>query len=99
MLAWLCQDLIKAYWFFIPKEKRIACLYKDHCSQHVFNSFDKGFVCGVKAFIKRFRNCNNRYTYFIESDVIKIKTVTGEIIPESEISDLVAKGCRATLYK
>ena len=86
------------YWYFIPKEKRIVCLYKDHCSQHVYNAFDeRGFIEGVKALVSRYKNCNNRYVYYLEEGSLHIKTAGGEILNEDTISPLVAKGCRYSL--
>lgn len=98
MLTQICKTGIKLYWFFIPKEKRIVCLYKDHCSQHVFNAFDqRGFFAGLSALRKRYRSCNNRYSYYLKDNVLNIETQTGEIITEPDISNFVAKGCSADL--
>ncbi len=100
MLASVCKSFIRLYWYFVPKEKRIVCLYKDHCSQHVYNAFDqKGFIFGIKALRRRFKSCNNRYTCVLQDNVIKIKTATGETIESNDISDLVFKGCQAIVYK
>lgn len=98
MLSYLCKSGIRMYWFFIPKEKRIVCLYKDHCSQHVYNTFDNnGFLLGIKAFINRYNNCNNRYSYYLDDGYLFIKTSGGEILNEDAISPIVAKGCRCAL--
>jgi len=98
MLTRISKTGIKLYWYFIPKEKRIVCLYKDHCSQHVFNEFDqRGFVAGIKSLMARYRSCDNNYAFYLDKGVLHIKTQTGEVITEPNISDLVAKGCRAEL--
>ncbi len=100
MLASLCKAVIRLYWYAIPKENRIVCLYKDHCSQHVYNAFDReGFVAGMKAFLKRYKNCNNNYTCELHDGSVTVKTATGEVINETEISDLVLSGCRVVLNK
>lgn len=100
MLASLCKTGIRLYWYLIPKERRIVCLYKDHCSQHIYNAFDKeGFITGVKTFLERYRNCNNNYTCQLKDNAVIVKTATGEIIEEAKISDLVHAGCRAILNK
>lgn len=98
MLVYLCKVGIRMYWYLIPKEKRIVCLYRDHCSLHVYTAFDeRGFVAGIKALVNRYNNCNNRYTYYLEEDRLYIKTAGGEVLDEDVVSPLVVKGCRYSL--
>lgn len=98
MLTQICKTGIRLYWYFIPKEKRTVCLYKDHCSQYVFNEFDSsGFVAGVKALKYRYDNCNRHYTFFLDSGELLIKTNGGEVIHETDSSPIVVAGCRAQL--
>jgi putative component of membrane protein insertase Oxa1/YidC/SpoIIIJ protein YidD len=97
MLAFLCKAGIRLYWHFIPKEKRIVCLYKDHCSKHIYNSFEHGFMSGMRSLLHRYKNCNNTYTCTRENGTVVVRTSTGESIVGDEISDLVYAGCEALL--
>jgi putative component of membrane protein insertase Oxa1/YidC/SpoIIIJ protein YidD len=95
MLIQICKTGIRLYWYFIPKEKRIVCLYKDHCSQHVFDAFDqRGFAAGLKALKHRYKNCNRYYTFSLINNELTIKTKKGEIIKENDASPIVVSGCR-----
>ena len=83
----------------IPKEKRIVCLYEDHCSQHVFNAFNNyGLIGGVKAFLDRYQNCTNHYTFSNVNGKIQIKTEKGQKITEEHINPLVLQACKANLH-
>ena len=100
MLTALCKAGIRSYWYWVPKEKRIVCLYKDHCSQHIYNAFDSnGFITGLKALFNRWKNCNNHYEVFVEDESLFIKTKSGEIIDSQEISPIIYRSFQHLLKK
>lgn len=60
--------VIHLYWRLIPADRRRKCIFRESCSQHVFNKTKEGgFVEGFKALSFRFRNCRGNIRFFTES--------------------------------
>ena len=95
MLAWAFKNIIKAYWKYIPESKRRICIYNISCSNAVYQKVHKeGFWAGLKLYFHRRANCKAGYKIFLEDANVKIITIKGELIHESEINTLLIKEIR-----
>lgn len=79
-MKFLLLFLIKTYWFLKPEKKRNKCLFKENCSNHVFDITKKlGFIAGFKALIKRVKNCRPGYYIIDIENQTHIITANNEI--------------------
>ena len=54
--------LIQLYWFFVPAFKRKHCIFKESCSNYVYNAIvEKGFLSGLRALRSRIQTCKPGY--------------------------------------
>ena len=81
---------IRLYWNFIPASKRRSCIFRESCSKYVYRiAKEKGFLGGLNAFAKRYKQC--RPGYQITSSSLSEETVMilcdGSVIENTEIAD------------
>lgn len=59
--------VIRLYWLVVPERKRRECIFRQSCSQHVYQALkSEGMKSGIKAFIFRYRNCRPGCETFID---------------------------------
>lgn len=76
--------VIKMYWNCIPASKRKKCIFKQSCSNYVFEVTKKeGFKNGLNAFWFRYKNCRGNFTIFKNP----INNKTQIILPSQIIID------------
>ena len=82
--------LIRAYWKFIPETNRRSCLFAESCSRYVFRiTTEQGFVAGVNAFYKRYRQCRPGYQIkaSTDSNEIEMVLIDGTVIEKKDIAE------------
>ncbi|QHI37053.1 Putative membrane protein insertion efficiency factor [Kordia antarctica] len=82
--------IIKSYWLIIPKSKRRKCIFKQSCSNYVYQTATKdGFIAGLYAFKYRYKNCRYGYETFINpiDQKVQIKLRNNEILDQEDISE------------
>lgn len=82
--------VIQMYWKFIPPAKRKKCIFKKSCSNFVFDeTYEKGFISGLKAFQFRYKNCRGNFEIFKNpiNNQIQMILPTQLIIDREEIAD------------
>jgi putative component of membrane protein insertase Oxa1/YidC/SpoIIIJ protein YidD len=68
--------LIRIYWKLIPEHKRNICIFNESCSKHVYRIAEsQGLIKGIKAFIKRFRQCRPGYRMGYNTSLLKDEVV------------------------
>ncbi len=68
-MKYLLLFVIKIYWKIYPIHKRRKCIFKVSCSCHIYNLTEQaGFLTGVNALWKRFKQCRAGYTFYIGPD-------------------------------
>lgn len=91
-MKYLFLGIIQMYWYLIPTSKRPRCIFKESCSNHVFNiTKEKGYKEGFRAFRYRYKNCRKTYTilYDLEDAHMILIVPNGDIIAESEIAEFL----------
>lgn len=84
--------LIKAYWNFLPENKRRVCLYKESCSKFVYRVTEQqGLIKGLLSFRDRMKNCDQKYQIIKRENTIQVLTVKGVIIEEKDINPFIIK--------
>lgn len=85
-MKYLLLFIIKAYWLLIPTSKRKHCLFKQSCSNYVFQEAkDQGLVKGLKALLFRYENCRSGYQLIpVENETILV-SITNKVFSENEI--------------
>ncbi|MGB0949917.1 MAG: membrane protein insertion efficiency factor YidD [Marinirhabdus sp.] len=77
---------IKIYWLCIPKSKRKCCIFRESCSNYVFNQTkEQGFVQGLKALWFRYNNCRPGYHILSIEEKVFLISVKNITFSESEI--------------
>ena len=80
--------VIKIYWFFIPANKRKKCIFKQSCSNYVFNETQKkGLIKGIKALIIRIKNCRPGYNIIQIENQTYIITANNEMFQITEMRE------------
>jgi putative component of membrane protein insertase Oxa1/YidC/SpoIIIJ protein YidD len=83
---------IKAYWFLIPPQKRNKCLFKQSCSQYVYNiAIKEGGLKGVKALAYRYTHCRPGYDIIKEKNVKLLISAKNGVFTSNEIKDQILK--------
>ena len=79
--------LIKTYWLLIPKSKRRKCLFKESCSNYVYEKTKReGLISGVKALKFRIKNCNSNYNLInVNGEKIMI-SANQQVFKKSELN-------------
>ncbi|MCK8480919.1 membrane protein insertion efficiency factor YidD [Flavihalobacter algicola] len=78
--------IIKAYWYLIPAKNRARCIFRESCSNHVFNKTKiEGFASGLKALRFRYKNCRPGYHLMTVNNETILVTVNNETILEKDI--------------
>lgn len=100
-MKWIILIIIRLYWKFYPVHRRNNCLFRESCSSHVYRiSYEKGFKAGIKAFLKRYRECRPEYQcFFSQEGKIQLKLKSGTIIDEEEIADSILFEFRSYKFK
>jgi len=81
--------IIRIYWKFIPENKRRKCIFRQTCSNYVYEETkNKGLISGIKALIFRFKNCRPNYDIYVDYRTGKklMRLKTGIIIDENQIA-------------
>lgn len=82
----------------MPADKRRKCLFKESCSQFVYNqTWEQGFLTGLSALVERNRKCRTGYKIIFEENNISLKLRDGSIIEESMISPNIVEPIRQQL--
>ena len=77
---------IKSYWALIPASKRKHCLFKQSCSNYVFQEANaQGLVKGLKALLFRYKNCRPGYQLIPVKNKIILVSRNNEVFSEKEI--------------
>jgi len=86
-MKYLLLFIIKAYWLLIPASKRKHCLFKQSCSNHVFQEAKtQGLLKGLKALLFRYRNCRPGYQLIsVENETILVSK-TNNVFLENQIA-------------
>ena len=86
-MKYLLLLIIKAYWLLIPASKRKHCLFKQNCSNYVFQEAkEQGLVKGVKALLFRYKNCRPGYQLIpVENETILVSK-NNSVFSENEIA-------------
>ena len=85
---------IYLYWHLWPSAlKKRQCLFKESCSHYIWRvTSELGLSAGFKALVNRYYNCRPGYRIIInDKGELQIRLVTGAVIPEQEIADVVLK--------
>ncbi len=83
--------LIKVYWWIIPENKRLVCIYKESCSKHVIRiAKENGFIASIKSLIYRFKNCNNKYSFKAGTN-FTIITSNKIVLKQDEINPILVE--------
>lgn len=89
-MKFLLLNIIRLYWFAVPRSKRRKCIFSKSCSHHVYDETKlNGFKNGVKQLIFRVNNCHSDFDVFTDHITGKKKMLlrTGIIIDESQMAD------------
>lgn len=83
--------IIRFYWLIIPEQRRRSCLFKESCSNYVYNKTNTiGFIAGIKAIKKRFHQCRPGYRIIKnENNTWTLYLKDGSILLEDNISPLL----------
>lgn len=88
MFKQLLLVFIKLYWRCIPVPKRRPCIFRESCSQYVYRTTSEdGFLPGIKAFIKRYRQCRPGYRlgYNTSSSKDEVLLKDGSVVNKDEL--------------
>ena len=86
-MKFLIFFVIKMYWITIPKSRRRKCLFRESCSNYVYQETKyKGAISGLKAFLFRVRNCNSNHHLIKVEDKIILITKDQHVFTEEKIS-------------
>jgi uncharacterized protein len=77
--------------------KRLHCLFAETCSHYVYRiAGESGFVKGIRAFFKRFRQCRPGYfLHKLENGEYVLILRDGYIVNEENISTHLLRGEKA----
>jgi hypothetical protein len=79
--------IIKFYWIIIPTSKRNKCLYKESCSNKVYNdTLREGLFKGLLSLYQRIKNCRPGYSLILINDEVIMRLKDGSILTEGQIN-------------
>ena len=89
-MKYLLLNIIRFYWFIIPKSRRRKCIFDKSCSRHVYDETkNHGFKNGLKELNFRIKNCHPEFDIFTDPITGKKKMLlkTGAIVDEFQIAE------------
>ena len=91
----LLLAVIQTYWRFWPKQRRRSCLFRESCSEHVYNATDQlGLLGGLFALLQRMRQCREGYSIWTLDGKLVVRLADGSVVSEEEISPAVTGACQ-----
>lgn len=90
--------LIEIYWIVSKDRTRRACLFSESCSQHVYRIAKyAGPIEGLKALLRRFRQCRPGFQFIAFEDRLCLRTIDGSVIEFSDLSGRLCEPASAIL--
>lgn len=89
-MKWLILLSIRSYWILVPVKHRRKCIFKNSCSQYVYQEAEtKGAISGFKAFVYRYKSCRPGFICYLNpiTGQIEMLLLTGEVVDEGQIAD------------
>jgi len=79
--------IIKLYWKIIPASRRNRCLYKESCSNKVYNdTLREGLFKGLLSLYQRIKNCRPGYSLILINDEVIMRLIDGSVLSEEQIN-------------
>jgi uncharacterized protein len=90
MMKFLLLGIIRTYWILVPEFRRRKCIFKNSCSNYVYEITEqKGFINGMRALKFRINNCKPEFDVFTNPITGQRQMILrdGQIVDENEIAE------------
>ena len=84
--------LIRSYWRLVPEARRRRCLFRETCSQYVYQQIKtRGVRAGLLALWQRLRACRPGFQLRVRAFNVEVICRDGTIISHAEIGEVIAE--------